>query len=408
MKGTVIIISPVHWHFTWQNAQHIASGLAQRNYRVLFIEPLPKRWPQLSELDRVWGRIRGESIAAGTVEQPLVEGVELIAPRLLPDVGRIPQAINRQLFIPAISASLLRTIEDGPLYLINYLPTPASVSLTKALKADATFYRCVNDWPNDPYSPGSLQERELVQAADMVWADSKLNYERTSAMRGNVVTMTEGVDLSLFNSARFRNDFERNDGPPRCAFFGSVSVNTDVNLLRAVSHEFPLRLIGPIRVELADFSPSTEIIGAVPHDELPALLEDADVLLLPYDRQSPHSTAILPAKLFECLATGKPSIVSGLTTLGELQSLFYLTTTPEEFLQAIRDSANEPLYLRDARIACAEQNSYDQRLDEIEGYFAEVFNAKGSTSADATRLRAEGQSTAASQAISRNSDLDLN
>lgn len=385
MKGTVIIISSVHWHYTWQNTQHVASGLAQRGYRVLFVEPLPKRWPQLNELGRVWGRLRGESVAAGTVRQPLADGVELISPRLLPDVGRVAQSINRQWFVPGIAADLRRQMGDGPLFVINYLPTAASVSLTNALAADGAFYRCVSDWPNDPYAQGPLPERELVQTVDMVWADSELNYQRTAAMQGNVIKMTEGVDLALFNRDQFSAEHRRRTDPPRCTYFGTISLSNDVDMLRAVSHEFPLRLIGPVRVDLAGFAPETEVTGAMPHDQLPALLADADVLLLPYDQRSPHSTTVVPAKLFECLATGKPAVVSGLTTLGELERLFYMATTTDEFLQAIRDSANEPATLREERMACAEQNSYEKRLDEIEGYFAEVLGARPGEDAAGTR-----------------------
>jgi hypothetical protein len=71
MKGTVVISSPVHWHFTWQSAQKVAAGLAGLGYRVIFIEPLPKRWPRLTEAKRVWGRLTGKIHLAGKMRQPL-------------------------------------------------------------------------------------------------------------------------------------------------------------------------------------------------------------------------------------------------------------------------------------------------------------------------------------------------
>ena len=102
MKGTVVFISMVHWHFTWQLEHSFARGLAERGYDVRFVEPLPKRWPALSELGRVWGRLVGHSETAGNCYQPLAPGVELISPRLLPDTSPLLQSLNRRLFVPRI------------------------------------------------------------------------------------------------------------------------------------------------------------------------------------------------------------------------------------------------------------------------------------------------------------------
>ena len=48
---------------------------------------------------------------------------------------------------------------------------------------------------------------------------------------------------------------------------------------------------------------------------------------------------------------------------------FLPCATEEEFLAAIAASGAEPPERRLARIACAEQNSYDQLITTIEGYF---------------------------------------
>lgn len=371
-KGTVVMISVVHWHFTWQTVHYIASGLAERGYRVLFIEPLPKRWPRFNEFGRMWGRLTGNTIAAGFCEQPLIDGVELISPRLLPDAGRLANSINKHTFVPQLVKTIKAKSSSRPLIVINYLPISASVALMEGLEPDARFYHCVNDWSHDPYAQKYLVEAELAKAVDMVWADSTTNIERTSKMHPNVVAMPKGVDTTLF--AKAQSVPETIPEKPLCVFFGMISVNTDIDLLRFVSHRYPLRLVGPIRRDLSGFSNSTEIIGSVPHDQVPEYIKDADVLLLPYSRTA-HSEAIMPAKLFECLATGKPAIVSGLKSLDEFEGLFYFCDTQEEFIEAIDRAILEPKELRQARIASAEQNSYSQRLNEIESYFTEVLTS---------------------------------
>jgi glycosyltransferase involved in cell wall biosynthesis len=193
-------------------------------------------------------------------------------------------------------------------------------------------------------------------------------------MSDNVVAMAGGVDVALF--ARARRAPQPVPERPLCAYFGAISAANHLDLLRDVSHRYRLRLIGPVRSDLSGFAPETEIVGAVPQERLPELLYDADVLLLPYARSS-HNQSVIPAKLFECLATGKPTVVFGLDALSDYTDVFYVCETEEAFLAAIDAAVHEPAARRAARIACAEENSYDQLVTMIEGYFQDVLAEKG-------------------------------
>ena len=114
-RGTIILISSVHWHITWQRHQEIATGLANRGYKVEFIEPLPKRWPKASEFRRVMGRLLGQSREAGLVVQKIPPGVTVMSPPLLPDTGRIAQSINQRYFVPGIIKTLLKRCNIRPI-----------------------------------------------------------------------------------------------------------------------------------------------------------------------------------------------------------------------------------------------------------------------------------------------------
>lgn len=130
MKGTVVIISMVHWHFTWQLEHSFARGLAERGYDVHFVEPLPKRWPALSELGRVWGRLVGHSETAGNCYQPIVwgrVGLAAAAARYQPTGAKCEPPP----FVPRIAGTLRRDA-TSPLIVINYLPLPASLALMGA------------------------------------------------------------------------------------------------------------------------------------------------------------------------------------------------------------------------------------------------------------------------------------
>lgn len=346
----------------------MASELAERGYQIIFIEPLPKRWPRLNEFSRVWGRLTGDNIAAGLCEQPLIPGVNLLSPRLLPDTGNITRKLNRLLFIPAIAENVKENAER-PLIVINYLPTAASISLMENLQPDVKIYHCINDWSNDPFTPAHEYEEKLAASVDMVWADSPINISRTSKMSPNVIPLPHGVDIELFTKAR--STTKPAHTRPVCAYFGTIREGLDIDLLRKVSYRYPLRLIGPVRIKLEGFSKDTEIVGPVPQEQVPLLLRDVDVLLLPY-AQSVFNESVMPAKLFECLATGKPAIVSGLGTVYDYAELFYIRENHDDFIDAIELCLQEPEWLANKRLACAEDHSYAQRSVKIEGYLKQI------------------------------------
>ena len=363
MKGTVLFLSSIHWHFTWQRHQNVASGLARKGYSVVFVEPLPKRWPRPREFPRLLGRILGRPRRAGLCPQSVPDGVQLATPRLFPEVGTLGPWINRSVLVRRLARRLLRRVDRRPLILLNYLPTRASLALQRALEPDLKVYDCAWDWSNDPYSRGLEEvERDLVREADLVLTDSPRNTERMRLLHSRVVRILHGVDYGLFAGT------DREDAiaaETTCAYFGDLGENIDIDLLARVSQRYPLHLIGPVRVPLRGFSARTRVWGGVPHERVPERLRAARVLLLPY-RNAPHTRAVFPAKIMECLATGKPTVAIGLESLAELAELLYLCSTPEEFLLAIERAANEDPSGSEGRRRFAKENSWSRRIDEID------------------------------------------
>lgn len=361
---TAVMISGIHWHSTWQRHHHIASQLASRGWKVIFVEPMPKRWPALNEWRRLANRLSGRVEGAGTCEQSVPDGVELIAPLLLPDVGTFARAVNRSFFVPSIAAKILGKLQGSRPLVINYLPTPASVELQKCLNPSVRVYDCVCDWAHDPYSKEAGLERvelELLKETDIVIADSDHNFKRMQALHPKVLQIEGGVDYDRFEPAR---RMKERGNPPVCTYFGDIGVHTELELLAKVSHKYRLRLIGPVRLTLTGFSGTAEILGPVHYEKLPQLLAEADVLLLPY-RKTTHNQGVLPAKTFECLATGKPTVVINLPSLEQYSRLFYLCGTHEEFLARIGETGREDAALVRDRLEIAAQHSWKQRAGEL-------------------------------------------
>lgn len=360
---TIVILSSVHWAFTWQRHHDIATGLAKKGYQVIFVQPLPKRIPTWGEWRRVWARISGRVDGAGYGQQTVPNSIKLLSPHLLPDVGAIWQGINRWGFVPHLSRQIRKLAAHGRLIVWNYLPTSASLALQRWLHPQLAIYDCVWDWAADPFSKGLEQwEKKLVGEADWIFADSPYLYEKMATQSSRVTQLLPAVHYDLFRPSQ--SDLPPSN-PPRCAYFGDIGVNVDVELLQQVSQHYPLRLIGTLRVAKQGFSEQTEFVGAVAHEQLPALLQDVDILLLPY-RQAPHVPAVIPAKTFECLATGKPTVVWGLSSLQSFAGLFYLCRQRSDFLPTIAQTIHEPAHLRQARIQFAQANDWSARIHTID------------------------------------------
>ncbi len=372
-----VILSSVHFHFTWQRHQEIAAGLAARGHRVQFVEPIPKRWPRVTEMGRVVARLGGRSVEAGSVGQQVPAGVELYNLRALPDVGPASRWINRRWFVPRAAKELERRL--GPprrrtRVVWHYLPLPAAIELAERLAPDLEVYDCVWDWARDPYSaPGVTCEERLVDRVDAVFADSPFLTERLRARHPRVHRLMPGVDPARWEPAR---TVRERSSRPQCAYFGAIGANLDLELLEAVAAEFPLRLIGPVQVELGRaLGETAELVGAVPAAEVAALLADVDVLVLPY-RRGGHVRGVLPAKTFECLATGKPVVTSGLDSLEEFGEAFARAEGAEAFVARVREVAGDPVASREERLELARRQDWAQRIDAVEAVVADLLGER--------------------------------
>ena len=86
------------------------------------------------------------------------------------------------------------------------------------------------------------------------------------------------------------------------------------------------------------------------HEKLPGILAECDCLILPYNINK-LTDGIMPAKMFECFATGKPVISTPIKNLKKYKDLIILAETQEEFVDAVRNAGR-----RDSR------EKYEKRL----------------------------------------------
>ena len=186
-----------------------------------------------------------------------------------------------------------------------------------------------------------FQERLSCWFADRVITVSD-GWRRTLISRGvpaeKIAVVMNVADDRIFTPQPLR---EPNDGELRLLYHGTVTRRYGLDLaIRAVAQlkgELPgLRLtirgmgddmaaLVELRRELCVESSVELIDGFVPGVELPEILAEADVGVVPY-RDDVFTDGLVPTKLMEYAAVGLPCIAAGTTTIRE-----YFTDTMVEF-----------------------------------------------------------------------------
>lgn len=324
MKDDIVIISTNDWNGFWFQRQEFACRFAKEGYRVFFINRIPQRLPKPKRLIRWIFAKKQVSELINSV--PL--GVYVCSPTLLPPLAFL-RPINRLLWRFFWKKSSIEPVQP---ILITYQPTYNVLDVIPLLTAKRIIYVNTHNYNADPACPQDLlnSEAELVKAADALLADASYNVRRLESYRPSVPVhrAMPGVAVERFASAYRGDEAEKHR---TLMFFGDIGIHLDIPIYNALAEQYSVVFIGIVDKAVAhSISGDISVLPPVPPKELPQLLRNADILTIFY-RKSSYVDGILPAKLFECLATGKPLLVSGLA-----ETEFY-----EEVLYRIDESAEE-------------------------------------------------------------------
>lgn len=359
----------------WTNQHHLMSRLARGN-RVLFVESLGLRRPQLAGRDvrRIARRLR-----RGLAPPRHVDGLDVLSPLVLPlHSNRGARALNARL-LPALVGRAARRLGLERPILWGYVPQ--AEMLIDILNPSLVVYHCVDDISAheliDTASFLAAEER-FATRADLVLASAPELVRRMRTYSGNVLEAPNVADTELFAGAL-------EDGPtdgalarlprPRIVFTGAISqVKLDIGLIVELARsrpEWSIALIGPVGagdphtdISALAAEPNIHLLGMREYGELPAVLRGADAGLIPYARNE-LTNSIFPMKVYEYLAAGLPVVSTPLPALEGLPDVDCAPDAPG--IAALLDealAADTPA-LRAERSARAQSHSWDARIAEI-------------------------------------------
>lgn len=167
-------------------------------------------------------------------------------------------------------------------------------------------------------------EKAVLDGASAVVSVSPLVRDDFASMTDTPVHLiTNGFDAEDFAGPAP----ERSDGEFRIVHTGLFASDGNPLLLwdelarlcredAAFAKRLRIRLAGKVDREIVDairargLSDNLVLLGYLPHSESVAELRSADLVLLPL-RQSPEYRKVLPGKIFECIASGRPVLGIG-------------------------------------------------------------------------------------------------
>ncbi len=307
MKQDIIIISTNDWHGFWFQRQEYATRFAAEGHRIFYINRIPQRIPKPGRLIRwLLSKKQGKSIY-----NTIPDGVVVLSPFLLPPF-RWLRPLNRILW-KKVWGQLEQKDRPSDPVLITYQPTYNVIDLIPIVKAARVVYINTHNYDADPSCPTALlqAERELIGKADVLMADSSYNVERIKRSEPLVPInrAMPGVAVGRFYSALRGDEVEKRN---HLLFFGDIGRHLDIDIYNKLAETYRVTFVGIVDQAIArSISEKIDVRPPVAPMELPEVLRGADILTIFY-KPSSYVDSIIPAKFFECLATGKPVLVSGL------------------------------------------------------------------------------------------------
>ncbi len=362
----------------WTNQHHLMSRLAREN-RVLFVESLGLRRPQLAgrDLTRIWRRLQ-----RGVSPPRASDGLHVLSPLVLPLHGsRLARALNARLLPVLVRRAARRLGMRDP---ILWAYVPQAEVLIDALHPSLIVYHCVDDIAaQERIDTASFRaaETRFAARADLVLASAPALAGRLRTISANVIDAPNVADTDLFARALEPSPPAALDPAmaalpaPRIVFTGAVvSTKLDIPLLLELARLRPwwsFALVGPIgpgdpRTDVSALArePNIHLLGPRSYRELPDVLRAADAGLIPYARNE-LTESVFPMKVYEYLAAGLPVLATPLPALvGVDDVLTAATATGVAELLDLALAGDSP-ERRAARSRAAAAHSWDMRLQEI-------------------------------------------
>ena len=385
----IVVHCHLRWDWVWQRPQQFLSRLSKR-HRVLFVEG-----PSVSD------QISSPTYQLKTlVDYPNITILQTTMPASRWSDGEYIDEQRRIVVQKAINGALGGKFDNA----VQWFYDPMAVtSFTGKMNEIATVYDCMDELSQFKGAPPQLieRERDLLQAADVVFAGGRKMQQSKSRYHANCHFYGCGVDIAHFGQARSANTSVPSDvahlaGKPMLGYFGVVDERMDLQLLAKLADaaSWNIVMVGPVcKIDEKTLPQRANLhwMGGREYSMLPAYTKAFDVCLMPFALNE-ATEYINPTKALEYMATAKPIVSSAVPdVVSNFAEVVQIADSHDEFVQMCREEVAQPNAKRIAKgLEMAQRNTWDAIVFQLEKHIAEALQTRSSqTSAQAIDSKEE-------------------
>jgi glycosyltransferase involved in cell wall biosynthesis len=372
----IVCVGFSDWDAEVQTTQHHLMRRAAAHNRILFVESLGLRRPQLAGRDlRRMARRLGRGLSAPRE----VDGLHVLSPLVLPlHSNMLARRVNAALLSRTVTTAVAKLGLREPL-LWSFVPQ--AEILIEPLKPTRLLYYITDDHAAKPGVDAAsfrAAESRFAARADVIFASAPELVSRMREFNNNVHYAPGVTDTRMFATALDPGSTDPALAVlprPRVLFIGAILAATiDVEMvarLAALRPDWSFAFVGPVgqgdphtNIDALRQAPNIHLLGPRPHERLPEILRGVDATIIPYrlDRQM---RSVFPMKTYEYLAAGRPVVSTPLAALSRVPEVV-TATTADEFARRLEDAIkHDSAAQRAARSLAAQPHSWESRLDQI-------------------------------------------
>ena len=340
----IIWFSEIKWNYLKTRKQQIISRFPD-NSSVLYIEPISKK------LSNNYSPIDYNHIKAVTI------------PQLRSVSNRLLNKILSFSFIRTIVNSLAtfwfkflfyKAIKETNCIITSNVYWSQLIKTFKIKNPELTIIYDCNDNPLAFPGTPDYKKKYFLETLSLV---NKIIIPHSSyksfippIFYSKIDIIANGVDYELFQVKSKPLDRMKNINKPIIIYIGAISEWFDFNLTKYLlnNSSYNFVLIGPVSKyainSLNEISKHNRLhyFNAINHEEIPYYLLGADVCIIPFIKNE-LTESVLPNKLFEYSATGKPSVITNFNnSLNEFSDFVSIISDKKEFVNEINNQINNP------------------------------------------------------------------